>query len=40
MIIQRLGKGIKNQDWFVVLVEVIDVEQGSFIALQLDDLNK
>jgi hypothetical protein len=40
MIIQRLSKGIKNQDWFVVMVEVMIVVVGIFIGLQVDDWNE
>lgn len=37
MIIQRLSKGIKDQDWFVVMIEVLIVVVGIFIGLQVDD---
>ena len=40
MIIQRLSQGIKNQDWFVVMVEVMIVVVGIFIGLQVDDWNQ
>lgn len=40
MIIKRLVIGIKNQDWFVVLVEVMIVVVGIFIGLQVDDWNE
>lgn len=39
MIVQRLSKGIKDQDWFVVGVEVLIVVLGIFIGLQVDDWN-
>ena len=37
MIIQRISKGIKDQDWFVVTIEVMIVVLGIFIGLQVDD---
>ncbi len=40
MIIKRLATGIKNQDWFVVIVEVMIVVVGIFIGLQVDDWNE
>ena len=40
MIIKRLATGIKEQDWFVVLVEVMIVVVGIFIGLQVDDWNE
>lgn len=40
MIIQRISKGIKEQDWFVVMVEVMIVVVGIFIGLQVDDWNE
>jgi hypothetical protein len=40
MIIKRLATGIKNQDWFVVMVEVMIVVVGIFIGLQVDDWNQ
>lgn len=39
MILRRITDGIKNQDWFVVLVEVLIVVVGIFIGLQVDDWN-
>jgi hypothetical protein len=36
MLIRNLGKSIRNQDWFAVLVEVLVVMVGLFIAFQLD----
>lgn len=40
MIIQRLSQGIKNQDWFVVMAEILIVVIGIFIGLQVDDWNE
>lgn len=40
MILRRMAEGIKNQDWGVVLVELVVVVFGIFIALQVDDWNK
>ncbi len=40
MIIKRLATGIKEQDWFVVMVEVMIVVVGIFIGLQVDDWNE
>jgi hypothetical protein len=40
MIIRRISKGIKDQDWFVVMVEVMIVVVGIFIGLQVDDWNE
>lgn len=37
MIIQRIANGVKDQDWFVVGVEVMVVVIGIFIGLQVDD---
>jgi hypothetical protein len=37
MILRRFAKGFKNQDWFVVQVEIITVVIGIFIGLQADD---
>lgn len=39
MIISRISQGIKNQDWFVVTVEILIVVVGIFIGLQVDDWN-
>jgi len=36
MILQRIAKGIKDQDWFVVMIVVV----GIFIGLQVDDWNE
>ncbi len=40
MILRRIATGIKNQDWFVVLVELLIVVVGIYIGLQVDDWNK
>ena len=40
MILRRLAEGIKNQDWFVVVVEILIVVVGIYIGLQVDDWNK
>ena len=40
MILRRIAEGIKNQDWFVVGVEVMIVVVGIFIGLQVDDWNE
>lgn len=40
MIIRRIAEGIKNQDWFVVGVEVMVVVVGIFIGLQVTDWNE
>lgn len=40
MILRRIAKGIKEQDWFVVSVEVAIVVVGIFIGLQVDDWNE
>lgn len=40
MILKRLAEGIKNQDWFVVMVEVMIVVVGIFIGLQVTEWNE
>ena len=40
MIIKRIAEGIKAQDWFVVVLEVMIVVVGIFLGLQVDDWNK
>ena len=40
MILRRLADGIRNQDWFTVLVEVLIVVVGIFLGLQVDDWNE
>lgn len=40
MILKRIAKGIRDQDWFVVTIEVMIVVVGIFIGLQVDDWNE
>jgi hypothetical protein len=40
MILKSIAEGIKAQDWFVVIVEVMIVVVGIFMGLQVDDWNK
>lgn len=40
MIIRRISTGIKAQDWFVVMIEVLIVVVGIFLGLQVDDWNE
>ena len=40
MILKRLVDSIKNQDWFVVCIEIMIVVVGIFIGLQVDDWNE
>ena len=40
MILRRLGDAIAQQDWFVVLIELIVLVVGIFIGLQVDDWNQ
>ncbi len=40
MILRRIADGIKNQDWFVVLIEIFIVVVGIYIGLQVDDWNR
>lgn len=40
MILNRIAKGIKNQDWFVVILEIFIVVIGIYIGLQVDDWQK
>lgn len=40
MIIKRIAEGIRNQDWFVVGVEVVIVVVGIFIGLQVTEWNQ
>jgi len=40
MILKRLGKAFKRQDWFVVLVEIFIVVIGIYIGLQVDDWSR
>lgn len=39
MILNRIGTALRNQDWFVVILEVLIVVFGVFIGLQVDDWN-
>lgn len=40
MILNRIASGIKNQDWFVVFVELMIVVVGIYVGLQVDDWQK
>ncbi len=40
MILRRLGEAIAEQNWFIVLIEVLVVVVGIFIGLQVDDWNQ
>ncbi|MFT5453399.1 MAG: hypothetical protein ACI9N9_002908 [Enterobacterales bacterium] len=40
MILKRLAESFKNQNWFVVTVEILIVVIGIFIGLQVDDWNQ
>lgn len=40
MILNRIATSIKNQDWFVVFVELLIVVVGIYIGLQVDGWNK
>lgn len=40
MILKRIATGIKEQDWFVVIIEIMIVVVGIFIGLQVDDWNE
>jgi Family of unknown function (DUF6090) len=40
MILRRISQGIRKQDWFVVIVEIMIVVVGIFIGLQVDDWNE
>ncbi len=40
MILQRLGQAVRQQDWFTVLLEIVIVVAGIFIALQVDEWNE
>jgi hypothetical protein len=37
MILRRLSNGIRQQDWFVVLIEILVLVIGVYIGLQVDD---
>ena len=40
MILRRMADGIRQQDWFTVIVEVLVVVVGIFLGLQVDDWNQ
>lgn len=40
MILRRLAEGIRKQDWFTVVLEVLIVVVGIFLGLQVDDWNE
>lgn len=40
MILNRIGTAIRNQDWFVVFIELMIVVVGIYIGLQVDDWQK
>lgn len=40
MILRRIAKGIKEQDWFVVSIEVMIVVIGIFLGMQVTDWNE
>ncbi len=40
MILRRMANGIRQQDWFTVVLEVLIVVVGIFIGLQVDDWNE
>jgi len=40
MILRRMAQGIKNQDWFIVVIEIFVVVIGIYLGLQVDDWNK
>ncbi len=40
MILRRLAEGVRQQDWFTVVVEVLIVVVGIFLGLQVDGWNK
>jgi len=39
MILHRLAEGVRAQNWFTVIVEVLIVVVGIFLGLQVDDWN-
>ncbi len=39
MILRRLGEAIAEQNWFVVIIEILVVVVGIFIGLQVDGWN-
>ena len=40
MILRRLGEAIAEQNWFVVIIEILIVVVGIFIGLQVDGWNE
>ena len=40
MILRRIAEGVRKQDWFTVVVEVLIVVVGIFLGLQVDDWNQ
>ena len=40
MILRRIAEGIKNQDWFIVVIEIFVVVIGIYLGLQVDDWQK
>lgn len=40
MILRRLAEGIRQQDWFTFVVELLIVVVGIIIGLQVDDWNE
>lgn len=40
MILRRLAEGIREQNWFTVVLEIFIVVTGIFIGLQMDDWNQ
>ena len=40
MILRRLAEGVRQQDWFTVVLEILIVVVGIFVALQVDDWNE
>ena len=40
MILKRIAKGIKDQDWFVVTIEIVIVVIGIFLGMQVTDWNE
>lgn len=40
MILRRIGQGIKEQDWFIVSIEIMIVVIGIFLGMQVTDWNE
>jgi hypothetical protein len=38
--LRRLAEGIRKQDWFIVVLEILIVVFGIFAGLQVDDWNR